>query len=287
MRIKIVFGFLLFGLFAFQTKAQSEFEKYGPYGAQVFTDIKTATADEKKVFKLDLSYQNLDAKALSRIQNFSNLQVLRLRNNNIGVYPDNMEKLVNLMYFSSYNNKLSSFLPKPQAYRSLHYLELQHCSIDSIPASIAYLSLLSSFHFGNTNDTLKLPSTMRFMKKLKDLSFENCVLDSFPKPLFQISTLQFLYLSNTNTKALSSHFERLPDLEVLVIENNPLETIPFAIYKAQKLRVLALRGNKLTRLPDSISQLEHLSVLDLRGNPIPAEEIEKIRLLLPGCEVKF
>jgi Leucine-rich repeat (LRR) protein len=278
---------LVFSLIVFQTKAQSEFEKYGPYGAQVFTDIKTAAAAEKQVFKLDLSYQNLDAKSLSRIQNFSNLQVLRLRNNAISVYPDNMEKLVNLMYFASYNNKLNSFLPKPQAYRSLHYLELQHCAIDSIPASIAYLSLLSSFHFGNSDDTLKLPVTLKYLKKLKDLSFENCVLDSFPKLLFQVSTLQFLYLSNTNTKLLSSHFERLPDLEVLIIENNPLEKIPFNIYKAQKLRVLSLRGNKLTRLPDSIAQLEHLSVLDLRGNPIPAEEIEKIRALLPGCEVKF
>jgi len=286
MRI-IPFIYLAFCSSVSQTQAQSEFEKYGPYGAQVFTDIKTVAGSEKQVFKLDLSYQNLDAKSLSKIQMLSNLQVLRLRNNNISVYPDNMEKLVNLMYFSSYNNQLSSFLPKPQAYRSLHYLELQHCSIDSIPASIAYLSLLSSFHFGNTNDTLKLPVTLRFMKKLKDLSFENCVLDSFPKPLFQVSTLQFLYLSNTNTKALSSHFERLPDLEVLVIENNPLESIPFSIYKAQKLRVLSLRANKLTRLPDSISQLEQLTVLDLRGNPIPAEEIDKIRLLLPGCEVKF
>ncbi len=287
MQIKTIFSLLLLGFFVFQMKAQNEFDKYGPYGAQVFTDLKTASTDEKKVYKLDLSYQTLDAKALSKLQNFSNLQVLRLRNNNISGYPENMDKLVNLMYFSSYNNQLNSFLPKPQAYRSLHYLELQHCGIDSIPAAIAYLSLLTSFHFGNTDDTVKLPTTLRFMKKLKDLSFENCVLDSFPKPLFQVSTLQFLYLSNTNTKALSAHFERLPDLEVLVIENNPLETIPFNIYKAQKLRVLSLRGNKLQRIPDSISQLEHLSVLDLRGNPIPAEEIEKIRALLPGCEVKF
>jgi len=285
-RSKIISLFLLNLLFL-KFQAQSEFEKYGPYGAQVFTDIKTALAKEKQVFKLDLSYQDLDGRSLSKIQSFTNLQVLRMRNNNTGNYPDNMEKLVNLMYFSSYNNKLTTFLPQPQAYRSLHFLELQHCAIDSIPASIAYLSLLSSFRFGNTDDTLKLPSTLRFLKKLKDVSFENCVMDSFPKALFSISGLQFLSLSNTNTKMLSSHFERLPELEVLIVENNPLEQIPFTIYKAQKLRIVSLRGNKLTRLPDSISQLEHLSVLDLRGNPMSPEEIEKIRILLPGCEVKF
>lgn len=268
-------------------KSQNEFEQYGPYGATVFTDIKSASASEKNVYKLDLSYQNLDSKSLSKIQNFSNLQVLRLRSNSIGNYPENMEKLINLMYFSSVNNPISTFLPEPGAYRSLHFLELQHCRIDSIPASIAYLRLLNVFRFGNTDDTLKLPSTLRYLKKLKELSIENCIMDSFPKPLFQISGLQFLSLSNTNTHALSSHFERLPALEVLVVENNPLEKIPFTIYKAQKLRILSLRGNKISRLPDSISQLEHLSVLDLRGNPLPAEEVEKIRLLLPGCDVKF
>lgn len=280
-------GSIFLALLILQLNAQSEFEKYGPYGARVFTDIKSALGAEKQVYKLDLSYQNLDAKSLSKIQNLSNLQVLRLRNNNISNYPENMDKLMNLMYFSSYNNPLTTFLPNPRTYRSLHFIELQHCRLDSIPSSIAYLSLLSSFRFGNTDDTLKLPPTFRYLKKLKDLSFENCILDTFPKPLFQISSLQFLSLSNTNTRMLSSHFERLPDLEVLIVENNPLEQIPFTIYKSQKLRILSLRGNKIKRLPDSISQLEHLSVLDLRGNPLSAEELEKIRLLLPGCEVKF
>jgi Leucine-rich repeat (LRR) protein len=96
-----------------------------------------------------------------------------------------------------------------------------------------------------------------------------------------------LSLSNTNTHFISSHFERLQKLEVLVIENNQLTKIPFEIYKAQKLRIISLRGNKLTRIPDSISQLENLSVLDLRGNPIEIDEIEKLKALLPGCQVKF
>ncbi len=287
MAKKRIIPYLLLNLLFLNLLSQGEFEKYGPYGAQVFTDIKTASASEKQVYKLDLSYQNLDNKSLSKIQNFSNLQVLRLRNNNINTYPENMDKLVNLMYFASYNNQLSSFLPNLQAYRSLHFIELQHCNIDSIPASIAYLRLLSSLRFGNTNDTLKLPNTLRFLLKLKDLSIENCILDSFPKPLFQISGLQFLSLSNTNTKALSTHFERLPELEVLIIENNPLESIPFTIYKAQKLRILSLRGNKISRLPDSISQLEHLSILDLSGNPVSQQEIEKLKILLPGCEIRF
>jgi hypothetical protein len=33
--------------------------------------------------------------------------------------------------------------------------------------------------------------------------------------------------------------------------------------------------------------LPELAFLDLRGNPMSAEEIEKLRALLPGCEIKF
>ncbi|HQQ93465.1 MAG TPA: leucine-rich repeat domain-containing protein [Bacteroidia bacterium] len=275
---------LLFGLRSF---AQNEFDQYGPFGAAVYTDLKDVGGLENQVYKLDLNYKVLDNKALSRIQNLNNLQVLRMRNNGINRYPDNMEKLQNLVYFASYNNAFTSFLPKPESYRSLHYIELQHCKIDSIPASIAYLRLLTTFKFGNTDDSLKLPSSLQYLKKLKSLSFENCILDSMPKQLFRIQGLQFLSLSNTGTKYLSSHFERLPELEVLIVENNPLTSLPFDIYKAQKLRIISLRSDKISKIPDSISQLENLSILDLRGNPIEADEVEKLRALLPGCEIKF
>jgi Leucine-rich repeat (LRR) protein len=86
---------------------------------------------------------------------------------------------------------------------------------------------------------------------------------------------------------VSKHFERLQNLEVLVIENNGLTKIPFEIYKAHKLRVISFRANKLTKLPDTICQLENLTLLDLRGNNFDAEEIDKLKILLPGCEIKF
>ncbi len=268
-------------------QAQNEFDKYGPSGSLVYTDLKEALRVEKKVYKIDLSYKKVEPRLYEKLSKITDLQALKLSTNELTDYPKNFEALYNLVYFASYNNKLSSFPPNLRPFSNLYFLELQHTAIDSVPAQIAYLNRLQSFKFGNTDDTLKLPQTLHFLKNLKDVSFENCVMDSFPKQLFKIPSLYYLNLSNTNTWYLTRHFERLRNLEVLIVENNHLSSVPFDIYKAQKLRFISFRGNQLTRLPDSISQLENLTVLDIRGNNFTPDEVEKLKALLPGCQVKF
>ncbi len=277
----------LLSLLSVQANSQNEFDKYGPPGSIVYSDLKEALKSDKKVYKMDLSYQKIDPKVYDKLSKLSDLQVLKLCGNEVTDYPKNFDALFNLIYFASYNNKFKQFPENLQPYSNLYYLEIQHSLIDSIPSRIAYLNKLQSFKFGNTDDTLSLPTSLKFLKNLKDLSLEHCILDSMPKQVFQLNALNFLSLVNTNTFYLSKHFERLPKLEVLIVENNGLTNIPFDIYKAQKLRIISLRGNKLTRLPDSISQLENLSLLDLRGNNFDAEEIEKLKVLLPGCQIRF
>lgn len=274
-------------LFSLKIISQKEFEKFGPYGSILQTDLKEALKTENKVYKLDLSYKNLDPKLLEKLYTLKDLQALKFNTNELIEYPKNFDALTNLVYFATYNNKFKFFPPNLKPFYNLYYLEFQHTKIDSIPAQIAYLNKLQTLKFGNTDDTLKLPNTFQYLKNLKELSIENCILDSFPKQLFKLTNISFLSLSNTNTFYLTKHFERFQNLEVLIIENNHLTRIPFEIYKAQKLRIISLRGNKLTKLPESISQLESLSLLDLRGNPIDREEIEKLKILLPGCEIKF
>lgn len=266
--------------------AQNEFDKYGPYGSEIVKDLKEALKLERKTFKMDLSYQVLDPKLYEKLSKLTDLQALKLSGNGVTSFPPGFENLSNLVYLATYNNKLTAF-PNVTNFRNLQFLELQHTLIDSIPAKIAYLSRLQSLKLGNTEDTLRLPTTLQYLRGLKDLTVENCILDSCPKEIFKIPNLNYLNLSNTNTWYLNRHFERLPNLEVLVIENNHLTTVPFEIYKAQKLRIISLRGNQIERLPDSISQLENLSVLDLRGNPLLPEELEKLKILLPGCQIRF
>lgn len=287
-----IFKFMIrvFTAFLFLTNcafAQKEFDKYGPMGSEIYTDLKTALAIEKKIYKVDLSFKKLEPKLYDKLYKLTDLQALKLGTNEVTAYPKNFDALYNLIYFASYNNKFTTFPPNLKPFYNLHYIELQHSNIDSIPAGIAYLNKLKILKFGNTDDTLKMPVTFHFLKKLSEVSFENCILDSLPRQLFKLPALNYLNLSNTNTHYISKHFERLPNLEILIIENNPIKKIPFEIYKAAKLRFISLRGNNIEKLPDSISQLQNLTLLDLRGNPVSADEIEKLKILLPGCEIKF
>ncbi len=170
---------------------------------------------------------------------------------------------------------------------NLTHLELNQSKIDSIPSEIAYLTKLKTIKITDTEDTLKLPASLKYLKNLQDIQIENCILDSTPKQIFKVESLKFLYLANTKTYHLNKHFENLPNLEVLILENNPISEIPNTIYLAKNLRFISLRNNKLTKLPDTISQLENLAVLDLRGNPISKQEIEVLKALLEGVEIKF
>lgn len=272
--------------FSLCCKAQNDFDKYGPFGSQVFTDLKLALDVEKNVYKLDLSYQKLEPKSYAKIGKLKDLQALKLSGNEINTFPPGFNDLYNLTYFATYNNEFSEF-PEFKKLGNLNYLEFFGTKIDSIPCQIAYLSKLKTFKFSSGNDTLKIPPTLKYLKNLKEFTIENCVLDSFPKEIFKIPNLTYLNLSNANVFYVTKHFERFTNLEVLVLDGNKLTSLPIEIYLAKKLRLLSVKNNFLEKLPDSISQLEHLTLLDVRGNNFSKQYIEELKALLPGCEIRF
>lgn len=276
--------FILF--FSLCSKAQNEFDKYGPLGSQVFTDLKLALDVEKNVYKMDLSYKKLEPKLYTKIGKLKDLQALKLSGNEVNTFPPGFSDLYNLIYFATYNNEFSEF-PEFKKLANLNYLEFFGSKIDSIPCQIAYLSKLKTFKFSSSNDTLKIPPTLKYLKNLKEFTIENCVLDSFPKEIFKIPNLSYLNLSNANVFYVTKHFERFTNLEVLVLDGNKLASLPVEIYLAKKLRLLSVKNNFLEKLPDSISQLENLTLLDVRGNNFSKAYIEELKALLPGCEIRY
>ena len=283
-KLFLIIFFLTTTCYAQQSDA---FDTFGPFGSKVYTDLKLALEVSKNVYKLNLSYQKIDPKLYDKIGKLKDLQALKLNGNDCDKFPIGFSEMTNLIYFASFNNGFETFPADIKKLNNLNYIEFFGAKFDSIPSDIAYLNKLKTLKISSTNDTLKLPNTLKFLKSLKEVTIENCVLDSFPKELFKIPNLTFLSLTNVNMFFLTKHFERFQNLEVLVLDGNKLKSIPHEVFKARQLRLLSVKGNKLSKLPDSISQLENLTLLDVRGNGFSNDYIEELKALLPGCEIRY
>ena len=84
----------------------------------------------------------------------------------------------------------------------------------------------------------------------------------------------------------SSIFEQ-EFLQILLLGYNSIEEIPESITKLKTLKILSLKHNQLKTLPNKIGHLTSLKKIDLSENPISKEEQEKIKKLLPNCEIIF
>ena len=77
----------------------------------------------------------------------------------------------------------------------------------------------------------------------------------------------------------------MADLEFLHLSYNQLKEIPPEIGNLKSLKLLALNNNQLTIIPKEIGKLTNLKKLFISDNKLTKEDIDKIKKLLPNCEV--
>ncbi len=266
--------------------SQAPFDIYGPFNSEIYKDLKAALKSPDNVYKLDLSYQNIEPKWLNKIGQLKNLMNIQLNSNGLSQLPNSFCELHNLVYFSSLNNPLQQWPCPFYNFPNLQYLEIGNSHIDTLSSDIAACQYLKIIKFYGNGDTLRLPKTLKYLKKLSDIQIENVVMDSCPKILFRNPYIKTLILNKTNTHYLPDNIETAGNLEVLAIENNPLQIVPWNIYRLKKLRILSFRNTNISKLPDSISELKNLEYLDIRGTRIPPEELEILKALLYGVQIK-
>ncbi|GIV44505.1 MAG: hypothetical protein KatS3mg035_1628 [Bacteroidia bacterium] len=264
-------------------------KKYGPYGSPIYTSINDAVRDAKNAYKLDLSDQYIDwnkeAKKLSKLEQ---LQALQIGNNSLTYLPAEIGSLKNLIFFSSKFNPLVSLPKEIGNLELLLHLELIGTKLDSFPDEFTNLLSLKVFHLqNNLADTLYLPTNFGRLKFMQDIIIYNSPLDTLPASIGELQNLKSLVLAKNKLKKLPDEICKLKNLEVLVLDNNELNSLPRNIYELRKLKVLSLRNNQLTSLNDDIVNFKNLAKLDLRGNSFTEEQLEIIRILLPGCNILY
>ncbi len=102
----------------------------------------------------------------------------------------------------------------------------------------------------------------------------------------ELKNVKQLYLGANKFESIPEELFSLTNLEQLLLDSNNLIEIPPAIGKLESLMFLILNGNKIEKLPNEISNLKRLLYIDLSDNPISEEEIERIKKLIPRCEIR-
>lgn len=98
----------------------------------------------------------------------------------------------------------------------------------------------------------------------------------------QVDSLDF---SNVGLIKIPKNVFKCKNLNTLILYENQLKSLPKEIGQLKKLKLLDLFNNELISLPEEIGQLNSLVNLDLRGNKFSKQEIEKIKRLLPNCNI--
>ena len=88
-------------------------------------------------------------------------------------------------------------------------------------------------------------------------------------------------------RLVKSDWREVVGLERLDLRNNNLTVLPAEISKLQALKVLHLDNNSLSTLPAEIGNLQGLKELYLDNNNFCKTEQQRIKKLLPNCEIFF
>ncbi|WP_061249960.1 hypothetical protein [Leptospira alstonii] len=110
-----------------------------------------------------------------------------------------------------------------------------------------------------------------------------------PFGFFPVQSQDYSYRTFKDlTEALQSAIEySVEDVRILDLSEQNLTVLPKEIGRLKDLQYLNLSYNRLTLLPKEIGQLLNLQELGLQGNSFSPEERERIRKLLPNCEIDF
>lgn len=233
------------------------------------TSLPAKFADFKSLRSLHIS-SNCLTTFPQFICTLANLVDLDISFNAITTLPDEIGQLSALERLIATNNKLSgSFPPAFANLTSLKELDVRYNPLTNIDV-VADLPRVELVLIGHNS----VSGLEKSFQKIRALHLNSNPVTRFSLP-WAIPTLTYLNLSSAKITSFGDAvFDKLPNLQKLVLDKNHMAALPVGLGKLKKLEHLSACNNNLKVLPADIGQLSELKYLDLHNNNIkvlPAE----------------
>ncbi|XP_069737253.1 leucine-rich repeat and calponin homology domain-containing protein 1 isoform X1 [Phaenicophaeus curvirostris] len=222
--------------------------------------------DLSDTVRADLSKNRL-TEVPTELCHFVSLETLNLYHNCIKIIPDAIVNLQMLTYLNLSRNQLSS-LPACLCGLPLKVLIASNNKLGSLPEEIGQLKQLMELDV-SCNEITALPQQIGQLKSLKELNVRRNYLEVLPPELVQLPLVKFDFSCN-KVLVIPICFRKMVQLQVLLLENNPLQSPPAQICTKGKVHIfkyLAVQACQI-KTADSL----YLNAIEQQHLPQPVEE---------------
>ncbi|KFV71725.1 Leucine-rich repeat and calponin homology domain-containing protein 1, partial [Dryobates pubescens] len=217
----------------------------------------------------DLSKNRL-AEVPTELCHFVSLETLNLYHNCIKIVPDAIVNLQMLTYLNLSRNQLSS-LPACLCGLPLKVLIASNNKLGSLPEEIGQLKQLMELDV-SCNEITTLPQQIGKLKCLKELNVRRNYLEVLPQELVQLPLVKFDFSCN-KVLVIPICFRKMVQLQVLLLENNPLQSPPAQICTKGKVHIFKYLTVQACQIKTADSL--YLNAIEQQHLPQPVEESKK------------
>ncbi|XP_074844112.1 leucine-rich repeat and calponin homology domain-containing protein 1 isoform X2 [Carettochelys insculpta] len=189
--------------------------------------------DLSDTVRADLSKNRLTEVPME-LCHFVSLETLNLYHNCVKIIPDAIVNLQMLTYLNLSRNQLSS-LPACLCGLPLKVLIASNNKLGSLPEEIGQLKQLMELDV-SCNEITSLPKQIGQLKSLRELNIRRNYLKVLPQELVELPLVKFDFSCN-KVLVIPICFRKMAQLQVLLLENNPLQSPPAQICIKGKVHI--------------------------------------------------
>ncbi|KAF7207337.1 leucine-rich repeat and calponin homology domain-containing protein 4 isoform X2 [Nothobranchius furzeri] len=258
-------------------------------GAQLPATVAASRSVEKALEEaaasgaLNLSNRKLkEFPRSARNYDLSDITHADLSRNHLCELPDELCHFISLETLSLYHNGMRSLSSSLGNLQALTYLNLSRNLLSSLPPSVFQLPLLRVLVVSN-NKLSSLPSSVYSLTRLRQLDVSCNELQLLPGELGQLECLRDLNLRRNRITTLPEEISELP-LVRLDVSCNRISHVPLCFRRLRHLQIIALDNNPLQMPPAQICSkgkyhiFKYLNMEACRSH----EELEKHLKLRPS-----